>query len=210
MTLSLCFPLAFLLLTLFFSLNLGHCFYDSQGDPLPGLLTSLPTSVSSLSLLVHLDLSFNRLSCLPSCLLSLPMLSSLLLCHNCILALPPDIGQLSTLTYLSLMGNKLDSLPPSLGQLKALQTLDISDNLLQQLPNEIGCLVELVKLVLSDNNLKQLPETMGKGVRVSVCERPLMFSLRQMKVRKKYKSLLGAQALSCPSESSSSTAMTSA
>ncbi|KAF3854903.1 hypothetical protein F7725_022958 [Dissostichus mawsoni] len=139
----------------------GHCFYDSHGDPLPGLLTTLPTSVSSLSDLVHLDLSFNQLSCLPSCLLSLPVLSSLLLCNNHLSALPPDIGQLSSLTYLSLLGNELVSLPQSLGQLQALQTLDISHNLLQQLPDEIGSLEGLVKLELSHNKLKQLPESMG-------------------------------------------------
>ncbi|XP_033941633.1 p53-induced death domain-containing protein 1 [Pseudochaenichthys georgianus] len=139
----------------------GHCFYDSHGDPLPGLLTTLPTSVSSLSDLVHLDLSFNRLSCLPSCLLSLPVLTSLLLCNNHLSALPPDIGQLSSLTYLSLLGNELVSLPQSLGQLQALQTLDISHNLLQQLPDEIGSLEGLVKLELSHNKLKQLPESMG-------------------------------------------------
>ncbi|XP_031603311.1 p53-induced death domain-containing protein 1 [Oreochromis aureus] len=139
----------------------GHCLHDSRGDPLPGLLTTLPASVSSLSHLVHLDLSFNQLSCLPSCLLSLPMLSSLLLCHNHLLALPPDIGQLSSLTYLSLLGNELVSLPPGLGQLKALQTLDVSNNLLQELPDEIGSLEELVKLELSQNKLKQLPESMG-------------------------------------------------
>uniref|UniRef100_I3KEN1 P53-induced death domain protein 1 n=1 Tax=Oreochromis niloticus TaxID=8128 RepID=I3KEN1_ORENI len=147
----------------------GHCLHDSRGDPLPGLLTTLPASVSSLSHLVHLDLSFNQLSCLPSCLLSLPMLSSLLLCHNHLLALPPDIGQLSSLTYLSLLGNELVSLPPGLGQLKALQTLDVSNNLLQELPDEIGSLEELVKLELSQNKLKQLPESMGS-----------LFSLREL------------------------------
>ncbi|XP_027128564.1 p53-induced death domain-containing protein 1 isoform X1 [Larimichthys crocea] len=146
---------------LYFNQNQGHCFHDSHGDPLPGLLTTLPTSVSSLSHLVHLDLSFNRLTCLPPCLLNLPELSSLLLCHNHLPALPPDIGQLSSLTYLSVLGNELVSLPSSLGQLKALQTLDISHNLLQRLPDEIGSLEELVKLELSHNKLKQLPESMG-------------------------------------------------
>ncbi|XP_068460163.1 p53-induced death domain-containing protein 1 isoform X2 [Clinocottus analis] len=139
----------------------GHCFYDSQGDPLPGLLTTLPPSVSSLSHLVHLDLSFNQLTGLPTCLLSLPVLSSLLLCHNHLSDLPPGIGQLSSLTYLSLLGNELVSLPWSLGQMKALQTLDVSHNLLQRLPEEIGSLEELVKLELSHNKLKQLPESMG-------------------------------------------------
>ncbi|XP_047451622.1 p53-induced death domain-containing protein 1 [Mugil cephalus] len=139
----------------------GHCFYNSRGDPLPGLLTTLPTSVSLLTHLVHLDLSFNQLPRLPSCLLTLPTLSSLLLCHNLLSDLPPDIDKLCSLTYLSLLGNKLESLPSSLGRLKALQTLDVSHNLLWQLPDEIGSLEELVRLELSHNKLKQLPDSMG-------------------------------------------------
>ncbi|MED6294013.1 hypothetical protein CHARACLAT_016580 [Characodon lateralis] len=142
----------------------GHCLCDSQGDPLPGLLTTLPDSVSTLSHLKHLDLSFNQLTCVPPCLLRLPALSVLLLCHNHISALPPDLGHLSSLTFLSLMGNKLLSVPPSVGQLKALQMLDVSHNVLQQLPDEIGSLGELVKLEVSHNKLKQLPESMGSLV----------------------------------------------
>lgn len=162
----LCFLLVFVPLTHFFPLIEGHCFYDPQGDPLPGLLTTLPMTLSSLSHLVHLDLSFNQLSSLPPCLLSIPVLSSLLLSYNRLSALPPDFGQLSSLTYLSLLGNKLFSLPPSMGQLKALQTLDVSHNLLQHLPDEIGSLGQLVKLELSHNRLKQLPDTLGKDVGV--------------------------------------------
>ncbi|KAM4733971.1 LOW QUALITY PROTEIN: p53-induced death domain-containing protein 1 [Anableps anableps] len=139
----------------------GHRFYNSHGDPLPGLLTTLPDSVSSLFHLKHLDLSFNQLTFVPPCLLRLPALSILLLSHNHVSALPPDLGQLSSLTYLSLMGNRLKSVPPSVGQLKALQRLDVSNNILQQLPDEIGSLGELVKLELSHNKLKQLPESMG-------------------------------------------------
>ncbi|XP_061773183.1 p53-induced death domain-containing protein 1 isoform X3 [Nerophis ophidion] len=139
----------------------GHVVYDSQGTPLPGLLTTLPTSLSSLSLLVHVDLSFNQLCILPSCLLRLPVLSTLVLSYNRLRELPSNVGHLSTLTYLSLIGNKLVSLPVSLGQLKALQSLDVSDNLLEELPNEIGSLGELVTLVLSNNKLKRLPETIG-------------------------------------------------
>lgn len=139
----------------------GHCLCDSQGHPLPGLLTTLPDSVSTLSHLKHLDLSFNQLTCVPPCLLRLPSLSQLLLSHNHISALPPDIGRLSSLTYLSLMGNRLVSVPPGVGQLKALQRLDISNNVLQHLPDEIGSLEELVELELSHNKLKRLPESMG-------------------------------------------------
>ncbi|XP_056454192.1 p53-induced death domain-containing protein 1 [Gadus chalcogrammus] len=139
----------------------GHCFHDSEGVPLPGLLTALPASFSSLSLLEHLDVSFNRLSVLPPCLLSLPLLSSLLLGHNCLSSLPPDMGGLASLRYLSLLGNRLLALPPSLGQLQALQTLDVSHNLITALPDEIGALGALVTLELSHNQLRQLPETMG-------------------------------------------------
>ncbi|XP_034032246.1 p53-induced death domain-containing protein 1 [Thalassophryne amazonica] len=139
----------------------GHRFYSAQGDPLPGLLTTLPGSISSLSLLVHLDLSFNQLTCLPPCLLRLPVLSSLLLCHNCLSSLPPDLGQLSSLTDFSLLGNQLVCLTSSVGQLKALQKLDVSYNLLEHLPDEIGCLGDLITLELSHNKMKRLPETMG-------------------------------------------------
>uniref|UniRef100_A0A3Q2FI06 Leucine-rich repeat protein SHOC-2 n=1 Tax=Cyprinodon variegatus TaxID=28743 RepID=A0A3Q2FI06_CYPVA len=142
----------------------GHRFPDSQGDPLPGLLTTLPDSLSSLSHLKHLDLSFNQLTCVPPCLLRLPALSELLLCHNRISALPDDFGQLLSLTYLSLKGNRLQSVPPCVGQLKALRTLDISDNVLHHLPDEIGSLGELVELEISHNKLQQLPESMGSLV----------------------------------------------
>lgn len=139
----------------------GHRFYDAHSDPLPGLLTTLPPSMCALSLLTHLDLSFNQLSSVPSCVLHLPALSSLLLCHNLLDALSSDIDQLSSLTFLSLMGNQLTSLPQSLGQLKGLRTLDVSYNLLEQLPDEVGHLEGLAKLELSHNRLTELPETMG-------------------------------------------------
>uniref|UniRef100_A0AAV2L2B3 P53-induced death domain-containing protein 1 n=1 Tax=Knipowitschia caucasica TaxID=637954 RepID=A0AAV2L2B3_KNICA len=147
----------------------GHRFYDAQGDPLQGLLTALPDSMSALCFLTHLDLSFNQLSSLPSCILHLPALSSLVLCHNRLSALPPDMDQLSSLTFLSLMGNQLVSLPQSVGQLKALQTLDVSYNLLHILPDETGSLESLVKFELSHNKLKELPESMG-----------LLLSLREL------------------------------
>ncbi|KAM6960629.1 p53-induced death domain-containing protein 1 [Aplochiton taeniatus] len=139
----------------------GNIFHDSQGNPLPGVLTALPDSFSSLSLLVHLDLSFNQLCSVPPCLLTLPQLSVLILGYNQLSALPPDLGRLASLSYLSLLGNKLESLPPSLGQLKDLQNLDLSYNQLHSLPDEIGALHGLVKLELSQNRLRQLPETMG-------------------------------------------------
>ncbi|XP_076863140.1 LOW QUALITY PROTEIN: p53-induced death domain-containing protein 1 [Brachyhypopomus gauderio] len=139
----------------------GHRFYDVQGDPLPGLLTSLPPSISSLSLLVHLDLSFNRLSSLPPCLLSLPLLSELLLCHNRLRELPGELGGLAALRRLSLLGNRLEALPPGVGLLLGLQELDVSFNRLERLPEDMGRLQSLHTLEISNNKLRDLPESLG-------------------------------------------------
>lgn len=139
----------------------GHRFYDAQGEPLPGLLTSLPPSLSCCSLLVHLDLSFNRLSSLPACLLSLGHLSELLLCHNLLIGLPGEVCGLVALRRLSVLGNKLQTLPSQLGLLHALQELDVSFNQLESLPDELGLLKNLHTLELSSNRLRELPETLG-------------------------------------------------
>ncbi|XP_016101049.1 p53-induced death domain-containing protein 1 isoform X2 [Sinocyclocheilus grahami] len=139
----------------------GHRFYDPQGDPLPGLLSSLPDSVSSLSLLVHLDLSFNCLSFLPPCLLSLSHLSELLLCHNQLTGLPEGLGALVSLRRVSLLGNRLEDLPRGVGLLCRLEELDVSFNQLERLPEELGQLQDLQKLELSNNRLRALPETLG-------------------------------------------------
>ncbi|XP_030646005.1 p53-induced death domain-containing protein 1 [Chanos chanos] len=139
----------------------GNRFHNSQGDPLPGLLTSLPPSLSSLSFLVHLDLSFNRLSSLPLCLLSLSRLRELLLSHNELRRLPEELGGLVSLRSLCVLGNRLVGLPRGVGSLGALRTLDVSFNQLQTLPEELGQLQQLHTLELSNNQLRQLPDALG-------------------------------------------------
>ncbi|KAI1895649.1 hypothetical protein AGOR_G00108400 [Albula goreensis] len=145
----------------------GRCLQDSRGDPLPGLLSALPSSFSFLTSLTHLDLSFNRLASLPSCLLALPLLSSLLLSHNLLSTLPPSIGSLHSVRYLSLLGNRLQTLPPSLGRLVSLQTLDLSHNLLESLPEEVlpetlGSLLSLRELIIHSNDIRSIPECLKK------------------------------------------------
>ncbi|XP_016426271.1 p53-induced death domain-containing protein 1 [Sinocyclocheilus rhinocerous] len=158
---SICLTFFMCLYSLSMFLSQGHRFYDPQGDPLPGLLSSLPDSVSSLSLLVHLDLSFNCLSSLPPCLLSLSHLSELLLCHNQLTGLPEGLGALVSLRRVSLLGNRLEDLPRGVGLLCRLQELDVSFNQLERLPDELGQLQDLQKLELSNNRLRALPETLG-------------------------------------------------
>ncbi|KAL2093778.1 hypothetical protein ACEWY4_011090 [Coilia grayii] len=139
----------------------GHRFHDAQGAPLPGLLSSLPSSLSSLSLLVHLDLSFNCLSALPPCLLSLPTLVELVLSCNHISRLPGEVGALADLQRLILLGNRLRALPPALGRLRKLHTLDVSANELQTLPDELGHMTGLRTLELSQNRLRELPASLA-------------------------------------------------
>ncbi|XP_056595497.1 p53-induced death domain-containing protein 1 isoform X2 [Triplophysa dalaica] len=137
----------------------GNCFHDTSGDPLPGLVTSLPPSLSSF--LVHLDLSFNRLSSLPTCILSLSHLHELLLCHNELSALPEGLDSLVSLQRLNLMGNRLVDLPRVVALLRAMEKLDVSFNLLEGLPDELGQLENLHTLELSNNRLRVLPESLG-------------------------------------------------
>ncbi|KAG5273768.1 hypothetical protein AALO_G00155270 [Alosa alosa] len=139
----------------------GHRFHDAQGAPIPGLLSTLPSPVSSLSLLVHLDLSFNQLPSLPLCVLSLPVLAELVLSYNRISSLPGELVALASLRRLLLLGNRLRALPPTLGRLQGLRTLDVSANQLQALPDELGQMSGLTTLELSQNHLKELPTTLG-------------------------------------------------
>ncbi|XP_028814134.1 p53-induced death domain-containing protein 1 [Denticeps clupeoides] len=139
----------------------GRCFHDAQCEPLPGLLSALPPSLSALSHLAHLDLSFNRLSSLPPCLLSLRRLAELLLSYNQLSTLPEEVGVLSSLQRLVLMGNRIGSLPGAVGRLQALRTLDVSVNLLTTLPETLDQLTDLHTLDVSQNRLRELPPGLG-------------------------------------------------
>ncbi|KAG8563932.1 hypothetical protein GDO81_016259 [Engystomops pustulosus] len=137
----------------------GHL-WDDYGRCQKGLLSTLPPDLSKLSLLRHLDLSFNNFSELPSCVTALTSLNSLHLGHNQLRTLPDDIGEMIFLTDLFLMSNQLAELPAGIGQLKNLEKMDVSENKLLSLPEEIGSLQKCMDLDLSANNLADLPETM--------------------------------------------------
>ncbi|XP_046300651.1 p53-induced death domain-containing protein 1 isoform X2 [Marmota monax] len=127
------------------------------GACLQGTLTTLPTGLSALAHLVHLDLSFNKLETLPACVPQLRSLDTLLLSHNRLSVLPETLGALHVLTFLTVTHNCLQKLPPALGALSALQQLDLSENLLDTLPPEIGGLSNLTELNLASNRLQSLP-----------------------------------------------------
>ncbi|XP_073460922.1 p53-induced death domain-containing protein 1 isoform X2 [Aquarana catesbeiana] len=125
-----------------------------------GLLSTLPPDISQLSLLQHLDLSFNSFTELPLCVTALPCLSTLHLGYNQLRKLPDDICELKTLTSLIAMSNQLTHLPAFIGQLNNMEKLNLSNNKLVSLPDEIGNLERCIILDLSENNIKSLPDTL--------------------------------------------------
>ncbi|XP_033619926.1 p53-induced death domain-containing protein 1 [Fukomys damarensis] len=130
------------------------------GACLRGTLTTLPTALSGLAHLVHLDLSFNSLETLPACVPQLRGLGTLLLSYNHLSELPEALGALPTLTFLAVTHNLLQRLPTALGALATLQRLDLSENLLDTLPPEIGGLSNLSELNLASNRLRSLPASL--------------------------------------------------
>ncbi|MFT3786180.1 MAG: leucine-rich repeat domain-containing protein [Tepidisphaeraceae bacterium] len=124
-------------------------------------LTALPPEIGSLTALMGLNLSGNRLSTLPSVIRSLTALTTLSLSNNQLSTLPPEIGSLTALESLDLINNQLSTLPPEIGSLTALMWLNLNVNQLSTLPPEIGSLTALTELYLGDNQLSTLPPEIG-------------------------------------------------
>ncbi|XP_004717256.1 p53-induced death domain-containing protein 1 isoform X1 [Echinops telfairi] len=145
---------------------LGGQQQDSEGYRLRGNLTSLPSCLSGLAHLTHLDLSFNKLETLPACVSQLPCLDTLLISYNDFSELPVSFP---ALTFYAAVHNYLQMVPAALGTLSTLQRLDLSDNLLDTLPPEIGDLSNLVELNLARNRLGSLPDSLTKLHSLRLC-----------------------------------------
>ncbi|XP_070314028.1 p53-induced death domain-containing protein 1 isoform X4 [Odocoileus virginianus] len=152
---------------------------DALGACLRGSLTTLPTSLSGLAHLAHLDLSFNSLETLPACVPQMCGLDALLLSRNCLSELPAALGALPSLTFLAVTHNRLRTLPPALGALSSLQRLDLSGNLLEALPAEIGGLGSLAELNLASNRLQSLPGSFAglRALRLCILHSNLLASV---------------------------------
>ncbi|XP_072826696.1 p53-induced death domain-containing protein 1 isoform X3 [Vicugna pacos] len=152
---------------------------NALGACLQGSLTTLPASLSGLTHLAHLDLSFNSLETLPACVPQMCGLSALLLSHNCLSELPEALGALPALTFLAITHNRLETLPTALGSLSTLQRLDLSENLLDTLPPEIGGLSSLAELNLASNRLQSLPTSLAglRSLRLLVLHSNLLASV---------------------------------
>uniref|UniRef100_A0A7N4P9U1 p53-induced death domain-containing protein 1 n=1 Tax=Sarcophilus harrisii TaxID=9305 RepID=A0A7N4P9U1_SARHA len=138
----------------------GHL-RDDWGSCLRGSLTTLPSCLSDLARLAHLDLSFNSLRALPACIPHMSGLDALLLSHNLLESLPEALGALRALTFLSVSSNCLRALPAGMAGLSALRQLDLSENQLDAVPEEIGALSSLTQLNLASNRLRSLPDSLA-------------------------------------------------
>ncbi|XP_034600023.1 receptor kinase-like protein Xa21 [Setaria viridis] len=161
---------------------------DLSGLGLASSGTAAPSSLSGLTYLRELDLSYNRLGGgvpsplppslerlnlyynalqgpVPPALGSLHRLQELNLGYNNLTgAIPASLGNLTSLTILSLTSNNLaGAIPGALGNLKALTKLYLNGNMLQgSIPSAVFNISSLQKLVVQFNNLTgTLPPNAG-------------------------------------------------
>ena len=127
---------------------------------------TVPGSLSTLTELTLLDLSYNGLSgAIPPGLRGLSQLTTLDLSANGLSgAIPPELGDLSSLDELYLHDNALSgAIPPELGNLSSLDELYLHGNELSgAIPPELGNLSSLEELSLWDNRLSgPIPGSLG-------------------------------------------------
>jgi hypothetical protein len=114
-----------------------------------------------------LEISSAGLDLLPDAIGSLSHVIELILTNNRLSSLVADVGRLSNLKFLVLDGNGLHSLPPSIASLTNLQTLNISQNAFEEFPNVICHIPSLATLNINVNKISHLPSSIRKLKRVS-------------------------------------------
>ncbi|CAN6252188.1 unnamed protein product [Urochloa humidicola] len=129
--------------------------------------TKVPKHVTSLSKLIHLDLSGSiKISMLPDSVNKLRNLLHLDLSGCCNLhSLPESFGDLMNLSHLNLANcSLLNTLPESVDKLRSLLNLELCGcSGICSLPESFGELINLQRLDLADcDNLRSLPKSFGR------------------------------------------------
>ncbi len=125
-------------------------------------ITTLPKEIGNLTSLTHLDLTWNQITTLSKEIGNLTSLAHLDLTWNQITTLPKEIGNLTSLIRLDLTSNQITTLPKEIGNLTSLTHLNLTSNQITTLPKEIGQLTSLVELALQKNRITQLPSEIGQ------------------------------------------------
>ncbi|XP_014252540.1 leucine-rich repeat-containing protein 58 [Cimex lectularius] len=157
-------------------------------------LSFLPSCISSLHNLRHVDVSNNRLTSLPEFFTRFPLVT-LNLRNNSISNenLPKTFASWSrSLRKLNLGGNALNVFPEQCLELEALQQLYMGSNAIEHIPKSIERISGLMVLCLGGNRLSEVPETVGNlnNLEVLILNDNMLESLpRTIASLKKLKSL---------------------
>ncbi|KAI9478031.1 MAG: hypothetical protein EXX96DRAFT_569326 [Benjaminiella poitrasii] len=127
-------------------LQLGSVYGGNQ-------LVELPNSLTEMTILEELDISYNQLRRLPPDFQSLQRLQILNVSHNQLECVPQSITRCYQLKSLNLSQNHLTTLPADLVNLQRLELLDISENLLCIMPAEILERMQSTTLLITGNPL---------------------------------------------------------
>lgn len=126
-------------------------------------IKSLPITITKLSKLKDLKLSYNELKDEQSYiyLSQLPHLYAVWLDFNALTVVPDNIGLLSQITYLYLDGNRLTDVPPSMRSMKSLAVLHLGYNKFSQLPERFMEMPELLMVHINNNQITSIPRNYG-------------------------------------------------
>lgn len=126
-------------------------------------IKSLPTTITKLSKLKDLKLSYNELKDEPSYvyLSQLPNLYAVWLDFNELTVVPDNIGLLSQITYLYLDGNRLIDVPPTMRAMKSLSVLHLGYNSFSQLPERFMEMPGLLMVHINNNQITVIPRNYG-------------------------------------------------
>ncbi|KAK7136944.1 hypothetical protein R3I93_017117 [Phoxinus phoxinus] len=116
-------------------------------------LDELPTQLSNLKKLYHLDLSMNHFTTIPDCVVNLPSLEWLDMGSNILESLPDDIHRMEKLHTLWLPRNELEYLPDNISRMQSLNTLVLSKNKLRDIPSLMEGMSNLGFVNFRDNPL---------------------------------------------------------
>ncbi|KAG9350839.1 hypothetical protein JZ751_024728 [Albula glossodonta] len=97
-------------------------------------LDELPSQLSNLKKLYHLDLSMNQFTTIPESVLNLPALEWLDMGGNMLESLPEDIHRMEKVHTMWLQRNELEYLPDNISRMHNLDTLVLSSNKLRDIP----------------------------------------------------------------------------
>ena len=139
--------------------NLPLVFLNLQGNN----IKSLPTTITKLSKLKDLKLSYNELKDEQSYvyLSQLPDLYAVWLDFNALTVVPDNIGLLSQITYLYMDGNSLTDVPSSMRSMKSLAVLHLGYNKFSHLSERFMELPELMMVHINNNQITAIPRNYG-------------------------------------------------